>query len=64
MGEPGLMSVFNIFDMSAGEELGRYFAMTAEDALNAMARAAGFADFGAACDARPALETQVFVTEL
>ena len=58
------MSVFNIFDMSAGEELGRYFAMTAEDALNAMARAAGFADFGAACDARPALQTQVFITEL
>ena len=58
------MSVFNIFHMSAGEQLGRYFATTAQDALNAMARAAGFADFDAACDARPALQSQVFITEL
>ena len=58
------MSVFNIFDMQAGEELGRYFTHSAADALNAMARAAGYLDFREACGAQPALRDQVLVTEL
>ena len=58
------MSVFNIFDMKAGEELGRYFASSATDALNAMARAAGFADFQDACGAQPMLNDSVLITEL
>ncbi len=58
------MSVFNIFDMAAGEELGRYFAASAADALNAMAKAAGFSDFSEACGAQPTLRDQVLITEL
>ena len=58
------MSVFNIFDMKAGEELGRYFAPSAAEALNAMAKAAGFADFREACGAQPMLSDRVFITEL
>ena len=58
------MSVFNIFDMEAGEELGRYFAHSAAEALNAMAQAAGYSDFREACGVRPALGDQVLVTEL
>ena len=39
------MSEFNIFNMASGEELGRFFARTLEEAMNAMARTAGFTDY-------------------
>ena len=44
------MSVYNIFNMASGEELGRYFARTLADALDAMARTAGFEDYALLVD--------------
>ena len=58
------MSAYNIFDMASGEELGRYFAHSASDALNAMARTAGYEDFAAACAALPTFRDRLFITEL
>lgn len=58
------MSVFNIFNMASGEELGRYFARTSEEALNAMARVAGFENYEQACGVAPGIKDQLFVTEL
>jgi hypothetical protein len=58
------MSVFNIFNMASGEELGRYFAVTSMDALNAMARVSGFQDYEQACQTVPTIKDQLLVTEL
>ena len=58
------MSVYNIFNMASGEELGRYFAGTLADALDAMARTAGFDDYAQACGSLPAMPSQLMVTEL
>ena len=58
------MSVYNIFQMASGEELGRYFAVSAQDALNAMARDAGYADFEAVCGSTPQLREQILITQL
>ncbi len=58
------MSTYNIVNMASGEELGRYFARTVIDALNAMARTAGFEDYDQACGMLPAIKDQLFVTEL
>jgi len=58
------MSVYNIFNMASGEELGRYFAHTVGEALNAMARTAGFDDYDQACRALPNIAEQLFVSEL
>jgi hypothetical protein len=55
------MSVFN---MASGEELGRYFAVTSMDALNAMARVSGFQDYEQACQTVPTIKDQLLVTEL
>ena len=58
------MSTYNIVNMASGEELGRYFARTVGDALNAMAQMAGFETYEEACGACPAIREQLFVTEL
>ena len=58
------MSVYNIFNMASGEELGRYFAGTLGDALDAMARTAGFEDYEQACGSLPAMQSQLLITEL
>ena len=58
------MSVYNIFNMAAGEELGRYFAADPGEALNAMAREAGFKDYEQARGQAPDFCNQVFITEL
>jgi len=58
------MSVFNIFNMASGEELGRYFARTSDDALNAMARVAGFESYEQACGMIPMIRDQLFITDL
>ena len=58
------MTAFNIVNMTSGEELGRYYAVNVSEALNAMARYAGYADFSHACEAVPAIRTEVSITEL
>ena len=58
------MSQYNIFNMASGEELGRYFARTAEEAMNVMARVAGFADYSEACRSAPQMAEDLLVTEL
>ena len=58
------MSGYNIFNMESGEELGRYFARSRADALDAMARTAGFEDYAQACGTLPAMQDQLMVTEL
>ena len=58
------MSTYNIVNMQSGEELGRYFARTVLDALNAMARAAGFENYEQACRTLPSIRDELFVTEL
>jgi hypothetical protein len=58
------MSVYNIFNLASGEELGRYFAKTLTEALNAMARTAGFEDYESAVKAVPGLADRLLVTEL
>ena len=58
------MTAFNIVNMTSGEELGRYYACNASDALDAMARYAGFSDFTHACESVPAIRSELSVTEL
>jgi hypothetical protein len=58
------VSTYNIVNMASGEELGRYFARTVGDALNAMAQMAGYETYEQACGALPAIRDQLFVTEL
>ncbi len=58
------MTAFNIVNMTSGEELGRYFAGDATEALDAMARYAGFRDYAQACEALPAIRSELAVTEL
>ena len=58
------MGTYNIFNMASGEELARYFARTLADALDAMARTAGFADYAQACGSLPAMPGQLMITEL
>ena len=58
------MSGFNIFNMASGEELGHFFAHSPEEAMNAMARTAGFADYQDARRQCPAMHDQLMVTEL
>ncbi len=58
------MSVFNIFNMASGEELGRFFASNLDDALDAMARTVGFESYAEARGCLPAMEQQLMVTEL
>ena len=58
------MSVYNIFNMASGEELGRFFATNLDDALDAMAKTVGFESYAQARGSCPALEQQLMVTEL
>ena len=58
------MSTYNIVNMESGEELGRYFARSVADALNAMAKVAGFDSYEQACGSVPAIKDRLFVTEL
>lgn len=58
------MNSFSIDNIASGDELGRYFADTATQALDAMARVAGFPDFEAACERLPVLRREIVVTAL
>lgn len=58
------MHAFNIVNMASGDELGRYYADTAAEALDALARYAGFENFAKACEAKPWLSDELAVDEL
>ena len=58
------MSQFDIFNTASGEELGRYFAGSVEEAVDVMARVAGYANFAEACRSAPRMAEDLFVTEL
>ena len=58
------MTAFHIENVRSGEEIGRYYAETAGDALNAMARNAGFEDFARACEISPEIKREVVIFEL
>lgn len=56
------MAVYRIADNISGTILGDYEGDTPDDALDAMARDAGYADYAAACEAAPAKEGEISVT--
>lgn len=58
------MTAFHIENSRSGEELGRYYAENAADALNAMARNAGYENFARACELAPEIKREVFCMEL
>lgn len=58
------MTAFHIENCRSGEELGRYYAENAADALNAMARNAGYESFARACELTPAIKREVYAVEL
>lgn len=58
------MTAFNIVNMASGDELGRYYARSAAEALDALARYAGFASFAEACHAKPEITEELAITEL
>ena len=58
------MTAFHIENGRSGEEIGRYYAETATDALNAMARNAGYENFARACEIAPDIKREVVIFEL
>lgn len=58
------MTAFHIENARSGDELGRYYAESAADALNAMARNAGYEDFARACETTPEIKRDVVIYEL
>ena len=49
---------------NSGVILGQYEAASASEALEAMARDAGYSDYAAACDAAPPMEGEIVVTQI
>jgi hypothetical protein len=58
------MAKFEITNTLSGINLGIYEGTTAADALDAMARDAGYEDYTAACDVAPHTEGELLVTEI
>jgi hypothetical protein len=55
---------FEIINTIGGVNLGIYEANSVADALDAMARDAGYADYAAACDVAPVSEGELEITEI
>ena len=58
------MTAFQIVNTVSGDELGRYYADKPADALDALARYAGYPDVAAARAAMPSMEREVMLVEL
>lgn len=58
------MTTYRIFNSASGVDLGTYEAATAAEALDAMARDAGYADYAACCEAVPAGKDDLKVVEV
>jgi hypothetical protein len=58
------MTAYQITNRISGEILGVYRGISEDDALDAMARDAGYADYAACCAAAPAEEGEIQITEM
>ena len=58
------MTIFRIENTTSGVILGDYEAATASDALDAMARDAGYADYADCCASVPTNDGEVLVSLL
>ncbi len=56
------MTIYTITNIVSGTNLGTYVADSEADALNAMARDAGYADYRTACEVAPTLNGEVEVS--
>lgn len=58
-----MMTTYTIENTASGVVLGTYEAESAETALDAMARDAGYADYAACCAEAPAADREIVVSE-
>ena len=58
------MSKYLITNSRSGMDLGVYKGDTEEEALDAMARDAGYSDYAECCEAAPAREGEIVVTRV
>lgn len=58
------MKKFNICNQHSGVDMGTFDGETESDALDAMARDAGYSDYAEACKVAPAAEGEIIVTKI
>ena len=58
------MALYRIENTRSGVVLGEYEGDTAENALDTMARDAGYADYAACCEVAPVADGEILVTLL
>lgn len=58
------MAIFNITSAASGADLGNYSGETKADALDAMARDAGYSSYAECCEVTGAERGDIIVTEV